>query len=165
LLETSNTESTLIEREQKLAADLKSRFDDVLEITIKPKRIKIKVKLEKLLDTANYINNNLGFDHSTSVSGVDYPNSKEFEVVYHLSTYGREDIRDIVIALSTRISRDEPKTQSLISIWPSVEYSERETFEMFGIIFVGHPKLEKLLLPEDWNDIPPLRKDFKPPGR
>ena len=165
MVETSNTESTLIEREQKLAADLKSRFGDVLEITIKPKRIKIKVKSERLLDIANYINNELGFDHSTSVSGVDYPNSKEFEVVYHLSTYGREDFRDIVIAFSTRISRDEPKTLSLINIWPSVEYSERETFEMFGIIFEGHPKLEKLLLPEDWNDIPPLRKDFKPPGR
>ncbi len=136
-----------------------------MEVDIKPRRIKVKVKPESLTDAAEYFKNELGFDHVDSVSGVDYPNDKEMEVVYHVGAYDREDIRDLVVALSARIPREDPRISTLIGIWPSSEYAERETYEMLGIIFDGHPKLERLLLPEDWDDIPPLRKEFRNPGR
>ncbi len=136
-----------------------------MEVDIKPRRIKVKVKPESLTDAAEYFKNELGFDHVDSVSGVDYPNDKEMEVVYHVGAYDREDIRDLVVALSARIPREDPRISTLIGIWPSSEYAERETYEMLGITFDGHPKLERLLLPEDWDDIPPLRKEFRNPGR
>lgn len=164
--ETPETEQKPPERESKLVDDLTAKLGkDVLEADIKPKRIKVKVKPERIKDAAEYIKNELGFDHVASVSGVDYPNDQELEVVYHIAAYEREDLRDLVVALAARIPRQDPKTPTLTDIWPSSEYSERETYEMIGIIFEGHPKLERLLLPEDWDDIPPLRKEFKNPGR
>ena len=54
---------------------------------------------------------------------------------------------------------------SLVEVWPGAEYHERETFEMLGVTFTGHPDMRGILLPEDWDDIPPLRKDFRSPGR
>ena len=54
---------------------------------------------------------------------------------------------------------------SLINIFRSVEYHERETFEMLGVFFEGHPRNDRFLLPEDWADIPPLRKEFRIKGR
>ncbi len=164
--ETPETEQKPPERESKLVDDLTAKLGkDVLEADIKPKRIKVKVKPERIKDAAEYIKNELGFDHVASVSGVDYPNDQELEVIYHIAAYEREDLRDLVVALAARIPRQDPKTPTLTDIWPSSEYSERETYEMIGIIFEGHPKLERLLLPEDWDDIPPLRKEFKNPGR
>ena len=58
-----------------------------------------------------------------------------------------------------------PQVPSLTDVWAAAEYHEREAFEMLGIVFEGHPDLRRLLLPEDWNDIPPLRKDYVSPGR
>ena len=139
--------------------------NNIIDFEIKPRRIKVKVKSTCIKETAEYFYKELELDHVQSVSGVDYPSDNEMEVVYHMGSYTKKDMRDVVIALASRIPRDHPQIQSLIDIWPGVEYDERETHEMLGIIFEGHPRLERLLLPEDWDDIPPLRKDFKNPGR
>lgn len=153
-------------REQKIADKIAAKLGtNIVDLEIKPKRIKVKVKFNYIKETAEYFNKELELDHVESVSGVDYPNDNEMEIVYHIGSYTQKNMRDLVIALASRIPRDNPKTQSLIDIWPGVEYDERETHEMLGIIFEGHPRLERLLLPEDWDDIPPLRKDFKNPGR
>lgn len=156
----------LPEREKNISDLLKKKFtNDLFVLTEAKKRIKVKVNQSVLLETARYIIDVLGFDHVVSVSGVDYPNENEMEVVYHVSAYERQDLRDMVIALSYRITRENPQTVSLIELFPNVEYAERETYEMFGIIFSGHPNLSRFILPEDWDNIPPLRKDYKNPGR
>jgi len=103
--------------------------------------------------------------HAESVSGTDYPKDNQIEVVYHLGSYTVEDLIPKILALSTRTNRDEARLPSLINIFKSVEYHERETFEMLGVYFEGHPRMERFLLPEDWADIPPLRKDFRIKGR
>lgn len=164
--ETSEAEQKLPEREKEIVDGITAELgEDVVEVDIKPRRIKVKVKPERIIDAAVYIKDELGFDHVASVSGVDYPKDNELEVVYHIAAYEREDLRDLVIALAARLPREDPKTPTLTGIWPSSEYSERETYEMVGIIFEGHPRLERLILPEDWSDIPPLRKEFRNPGR
>jgi|TARA_B100000315_G_scaffold201629_1_gene194146 NADH-quinone oxidoreductase subunit C len=164
--ETPEIKQQLPEREKKIADNIAIKLGkDVLGIEIKPKRIKVKIKYKCIKKAANYFKTELNLDHIVSVSGVDYPKDNEIEVVYHAGTYERKDLRDLLIALAYRIPRENPKTQTLIDIWPSIEYDERETHEMLGVFFEGHPKLEKLFLPEDWNDKPPLRKDFKNPGR
>ncbi|MFQ6135050.1 MAG: NADH-quinone oxidoreductase subunit C [Nitrososphaerales archaeon] len=164
--ETPETEQKPPEREKRLTDGITAKLGkDALEADIKPKRIKVKVKPERITDAAEYIKNELGFDHVASVSGVDYPNDKELEIVYHIAAYEREDLRDLVVALVARIPREDPRIPTLTEIWPSSEYTERETYEMLGIIFEGHPRLERLILPEDWDDIPPLRKEFRNPGR
>lgn len=107
----------------------------------------------------------MGFDHAESASGTDYPKDQQIEVDYHLGSYTRDDLLAHVLVLATRTNRDDAHIPSLINVFKSVEYHERETFEMLGVYFDGHPRNERFLLPEDWADIPPLRKEFRIKGR
>jgi len=128
-------------------------------------RSKIMVKPEILVETAIFLRDNFGFDHVESASGTDYPKEEKIEINYHLGTYSNSDLLPYVLVLSTKVDREDPKSNSLINILPSVELFERETYEMLGVYFIGHPRNERFLLPEDWADIPPLRKDFRSKGR
>jgi NADH-quinone oxidoreductase subunit C len=118
-----------------------------------------------MVETAIFLRDNHGFDHVESASGTDFPKDNEIEINYHLCSYSNLDLWPYILILSTRVERNDPKTNSLINIFPSVEYHERETYEMLGVYFIGHPRNERFLLPEDWVDIPPLRKDFRSKGR
>ena len=73
--------------------------------------------------------------------------------------------QDFVLAISERVPRDDPAVPTMIEVWKGADYMERETHEMFGINFQGHPNQAHLYLPEDWSDLPPLRKDYVSPGR
>ena len=121
------------------------------------KRVTVVVKRERLVEIARFLRDNLQFDHIASVSGVDYPEKNEFMVVYHVWSIPKK----VLVALKTSVPRDNPHLSSLISVWEGVNYFERETWEMFGIIFDGHPNLSRFLLPEDWDRGFPFRKDFK----
>ncbi len=140
---------------------------------VKPDRVGIKVGRDDIHDVAKFARDVLNYDHVDSVSGVDYPADKEIEVVYHLSSYTDPSLSRQILELATRAQReDDPipgndatKLPSLRDIFYSVEFHERETFEMLGVYFEGHPDNRRLLLPEDWADLPPLRKDFRNKGR
>jgi len=144
--------------EDQVVENVKASFpNDVLDTKVQRKgRVSISVKSDKIYDLGIFLRDQLGFDHITSVSGVDYINEKEIEVIYHVWSIDKK----ILIGLRTRIPRDNPVLKSLIGVWEGALYFERETWEMFGIKFEGHPNLSILLLPEDWEGIPPLRKDF-----
>lgn len=134
-------------------------------IYIRPLRMKIMVEPRDVLAIAIFIRDNLGFDHAESVAGTDYPKDNQIEVIYHLGSYGTETMEGHIMALATRTSRNDARLPSLIDVFRSVEYHERETFEMLGVYFEGHPRNERFLLPEDWADIPPLRREFRIKGR
>lgn len=152
--------------EKGLAQQLTARFGDAVKILyIRPLRIKVQVEPKDIIEVATYLRDSMGFDHAESASGTDYPKDKQIEVDYHLGSYSRDDLLAHIIVLSTRADRDDAHTPSLINVYRSVEYHERETFEMLGVYFDGHPRNERFLLPEDWADIPPLRKDFRIKGR
>ena len=160
--------------EKSIANRIVSKFGAKTVIGfIKPNRIRINTKKEDILDVASYIRDELNFDHAESVSGVDYPESKEIEVVYHLGSYSDQQLEKKILTLATRLPRedvpnpgnDRTRMPSLRDIFYSVEFHERECFEMLGVYFEGHPDNRRLLLPEDWADIPPLRKDFRIKGK
>ena len=160
--------------EKSMADKIVSKFGQKAVINyVRPNRIRVAAKREDILDVAYFIRDELKFDHAESVGGVDYPDSKEIEVVYHLGSYTDEQLANKIIALATRVPREEipnpgkdsTRTPSLRDVFYSVEFHERECFEMFGVYFEGHPDNRRLLLPEDWADIPPFRKDFKIKGR
>jgi NADH:ubiquinone oxidoreductase subunit C len=132
---------------------------------IRPLRIKIAVEPAEILAIAIYIRDALGFDHAESVAGTDYPKDNQIEVIYHLGSYEVQELEGHILALATRTSRNEASLPSLINIFRSVEYHERETYEMLGVYFEGHPRNDRFLLPEDWADIPPLRREFRIKGR
>jgi len=98
----------------------------------------------------------LEFDYLACVSGVDW--SDRLEVVYHLQSLSLKH----KLVLKVNADRDEPKLPSLTSVWAGADFQEREAYDMFGIVFEGHPDLRRILLPEDWEGYP-LRKDYVSP--
>jgi NADH:ubiquinone oxidoreductase subunit C len=148
-----------------LADEIAGRFPSAKIDYVRPKRVKITVPPDKIKVVALYIRDVLGFDHLNVVGGTDYMQQQEFEVIYFVGSISMRGQQDLVVQLAERVKRDDPKVPSLTEVWGGAEYHERETFEMLGIVFEGHPDLRRLLLPEDWNDIPPLRKDYISPGR
>jgi NADH-quinone oxidoreductase subunit C len=102
----------------------------------------------------------LRFSFLADVTAVDlYPQEPRFEVVYHLlsiETAAR-------LRLKVRVSGENPRCISAVPVWPSANAFEREVFDLFGIVFDGHPYLRRLLLPEEWEGHP-LRKDYPTEG-
>jgi NADH:ubiquinone oxidoreductase subunit C len=137
----------------------------VKAVYARPLRTKIMVEPKDISPVAIFLRDKMGFDHAESVAGTDYPKDNQIEVIYHLGSYGTQELEAHIIALTTRTSRDEARLPSLINVFRSVEYHERETYEMLGVYFEGHPRNERFLLPEDWADIPPLRREFRIKGR
>jgi NADH-quinone oxidoreductase subunit C len=96
----------------------------------------------------------LGFDRLGMVTAVD--RIEFFEMVYRLHS------REIhaAIFLKCAVAKTDPKVDSMFDLWPAADWQEREVYDMFGIEFVGHPDLRRILLPEDWVGHP-LRKDYE----
>lgn len=94
-------------------------------------------------------------DRLVCITGIDNgPESGTMEVLYHLDgiTTGLQ------LALKVIIDRTSPAVPSLCNLWKSADWLERETYDMYGILFTGHPDLRRILLPADWEGHP-LRKD------
>ena len=100
----------------------------------------------------------LRFEMCTSVSGVHYPGEagRELHAVYHLLsiTHGSRRLR-----LEVTAPDDDPHVPSVVSVYPGADWHERETWDMFGIVFDGHPALTRILMPDDWPGHP-QRKDY-----
>ncbi|HJU34462.1 MAG TPA: NADH-quinone oxidoreductase subunit C [Nitrososphaera sp.] len=152
--------------EKGLVEQIKNKFGEAATVVfIKPLRIKIQVDPQDIVGVANFLRDSMGFDHAESVAGTDYPKDNQIEVIYHLGSYSRQELASHILWLTTRTNRDDARLPTLINVYRSVEYHERECYEMLGVYFEGHPRNERFLLPEDWADIPPLRKDFRIKGR
>ena len=160
--------------EKSISDKIVEKFGDKVEVGfIKEDRVRINVGRENVHDVAEFIRDGLNYDHVESVSGVDYPQDNEIEVVYHIGSYDDSSLARQILVLATRAQRetnpipgnDATRLPTLRDVFYSVEFHEREIFEMFDVFFEGHPDNRRLLLPEDWADLPPLRKDFAIKGR
>ena len=99
---------------------------------------------------------NFQFDVLMCLSGVDYP--EYLEVVYHLHSMKFNH----KLTLKSKVSKNKAKIPSVAWVWRTADWHERETYDLFGIEFVDHPDLRRILLPEDWKGFP-LRKDYVTP--
>jgi len=113
----------------------------------------LAVDADRLLDAATDLKE-LGFDRLSMVTAVDRPT--HLELVYRL--YSRS--MTAALFIKCNVDREEPRVHSLVGLWPAALWQERETFDMFGIVFEGHPDLRRILLPDDWEGYP-LRKDYR----
>jgi len=100
-----------------------------------------------------------GFDHCLSVTAEDLPD--RLAVIWHISSYTNRELSGI----NAQIRLIVPKSGSIVvptltGVWESANFLERETYEMFGVVFEGHPDMRLLLLPEDFSGKWPMRKDF-----
>jgi len=94
-----------------------------------------------------------GFDLLLAVTGTDYKD--RIEVLYHL--YATRSNRSVMVKVD--LDRASPSVPSISGIHPGANYHERETYDLLGVVFVGHPDLRRLLLPYGWKGHP-LRKDY-----
>ncbi len=122
------------------------------EITFHVARERLAELVQHLRDDAY-----LRFEFCSSVSGVHYPadTGRELHAVYHLQsmTHNRR------IRLEVSAPDDDPHIPSVVSTYPTADWHERETYDMFGIVFDGHPALTRILMPDDWPGHP-QRKDY-----
>jgi NADH-quinone oxidoreductase subunit C len=97
-----------------------------------------------------------GFTFLASVHGVDhYPEEPRLGVIYELLDMGRVDR----ITVKLRVPTDAPRVESVTAEWPTADHQEREVYDMFGVVFDGHPDLRRILMPEDYEGHP-QRRDF-----
>ena len=99
----------------------------------------------------------LYFDSLSCVTGVDNgPAAGTMEVIYNFYSIPF----DHHLMLKVIVQRENPKVESISQLWRTADWLEREIFDMYGIVFSGHPDLRRILMPADWEGFP-LRKDYK----
>ncbi len=111
-----------------------------------------------LLDVCTFLRDDpeSAFDFLADVTAVDYiGTAPRFELVYHLRSIARGQR----VRLKTRVSEESPRVASLTSVWRGANWLERETYDMYGIVFDGHPDLRRIYLYEEFQGHP-LRKDY-----
>jgi NADH-quinone oxidoreductase subunit C len=163
---TAPAVKTELPSEEKALVDSLLTLGDKCKITYsKYARIKILVPRENIEEVVRYAKDQLHFDHLENLTATDFPKDKQIEVVYHFGSIDGPSPRRIVLGVSCRVPENDPVLPSLVQIFPGVNYQERVTAEMVGVVFQGHPNLTRFVLPEDWADIPPLLKSYRLPGR
>ncbi|MGZ3713928.1 MAG: NADH-quinone oxidoreductase subunit C [Ktedonobacterales bacterium] len=117
----------------------------------------IVVPSERLLDAARIIRDNLGFEMLTSISGVDM--IEHVESVYHFRAIGQ----NWLLQVRVKLPNAAPEVDSLVSLYPSANWLERETYDLFGITFRGHPDLRRILLDDEFFGYPLLKSVHQTP--
>jgi NADH-quinone oxidoreductase subunit C len=123
--------------------------------------VTVTVERAKILDACWYLKNECGFDMLTDIAGVDnYGEDPRYAVVYHLYSLTHR----CMVRLKVGVPEDDMIVDSVVPVWKTADWHEREAFDMFGIRFRNHPNLKRILM---WDGYPyhPLRKDFPLAGR
>ncbi|MFS8477860.1 MAG: NADH-quinone oxidoreductase subunit C [Micromonosporaceae bacterium] len=136
-------------------------FNDAIErVVVDRGELTLHIRPERIAEVCQVLRDDpaLRFELCSSVSGVDYlgaPDGRRLHAVYHLTsmTYRRR------IRLEAAVTAEHPHLPSVTSVYPTADWQEREAYDMFGIIFDGHPNLTRILMPDDWEGYP-QRKDY-----
>jgi NADH-quinone oxidoreductase subunit C len=121
----------------------------------------LRIAPDNMLAVAKFLRDDeeLKLDYLSNVTGVDWPES--LEVVYHLYSVEKKH-GPVIIRMHTENRSDQVELPSLTPIWRSAEFQEREIFDLYGIVFTGHPDLRRLLMWEGFKDHP-MRRDYVEP--
>lgn len=118
----------------------------------------VVVKPERLLEIARFLRDDprAAYDVCLDVTAAHWPEREDapMEVIVHLHSRSRNDRLRIKVPTG-----DQGPVPSLVSVWPAANWNEREAYDMFGVVFEGHPDFRRILMPDDYTDYP-LRKEF-----
>jgi NADH-quinone oxidoreductase subunit C len=142
--------------ENELVARLKSRFGEAIrEATLDRKQAIVLVARENLREIAGYCRDEEKFNFLTDLTAVDWPKREQrFDIVLNLYSFPKNER----LRLKAHAGEKDP-VPSVCEVWPAANWLERECYDMFGIVFEGHPDLKRILLPDEWQGHP-LRKDY-----
>ena len=113
----------------------------------------VEIAPERIIEAARLLRDTLGFEMLTSISGVDMV--EHLESIYHFRSLSH----NWLLQMRVKTASDNPQIPSLVGIYPSANWLERETYDLFGIRFLGHPDLRRMFLEDDFEGHP-LRKSF-----
>jgi NADH-quinone oxidoreductase subunit C len=133
-------------------------FSDAIEkVVVDRGELTLFIKRDRLFEVAKILRDQLRFEMGLSVSGAHYPaeTGRELHVVIALLSITRNQR----IRLEVCVPESDPHLPSLVEVWAGTNWHERETYDMFGIIFDNHPGLTRILMPDDWEGFP-QRKDY-----
>ena len=133
-------------------------FSDAIEkVVVDRGELTLFIKAARLVDVAKILRDQLRFEMCVGVNGIHFPEetSRELHVVYSLLSITRNQR----IRLEVCVSVKDPHIPSVVDVWAGTNWHERETYDMFGIIFDNHPGLTRILMPDDWAGFP-QRKDY-----
>jgi len=145
----------------QIATSLKEKFGPkILESHVPDKHPRVHIDAADWREVAAFLRNDptLQFDWLANLSGVDYVADDKLCVVYDLWSF---DLRH-TFAVKVFCAREVAHVPSVVDLWSAADWNEREAYDMFGIIFDGHPDLRRILCADDWEGWP-LRKDYKFP--
>lgn len=142
-----------------LLSDIQSQISaDVTETTFRGQR-RLHVPAAQAFELLTWLYKQQGFDMLVDITAVDYleyPDATDrFGVIYLLSNTTANER----VTVKTFVNPPEPRLPSAVGIWKGADWMEREVFDMFGIVFTGHPDLRRILMPEEFAAFP-LRKDY-----
>lgn len=148
-----------MEMKETIVEKLKKNFGDtVQDVTDFRNDLSITIASNKIVDVAKFLKEDpeLEFVMCKDVTAIDWATRKNrFTVVYHVYSFKN----NYFLRLKSNIVEETPVIDSVTSIWPSANWYERETFDMYGIVFNNHPDLRRMYMPEGFQ-YHPLRKDF-----
>ena len=133
-------------------------FSDAIEKAVVDRgELTLFIKAARLVDVAKILRDQLRFEMCVGVNGIHFPEetSRELHAVYSLLSITRNQR----IRLEVCVSEKDPHIPSVVDVWAGTNWHERETYDMFGIIFDNHPGLTRILMPDDWAGFP-QRKDY-----
>ena len=133
-------------------------FSDAIEkVVVDRGELTLFIKATRLVDVAKILRDHLRFEMCVGINGIHFPEetSRELHAVYSLLSITRNQR----IRLEVCVSEKEPHIPSVVGVWAGANWHERETYDMFGIIFDNHPGLTRILMPDDWSGFP-QRKDY-----
>jgi len=123
------------------------------------KELTITVARENIVAAAEAVKK-AGYNFLEDVTAVDwYPSEPRFQITYHILSHSLKQRVRLVV----RLDGEDASVDSIITVWPSCNFYEREIFDLFGVHFGGHPNLRRIMMPEDWEGHP-LRKDYPVEG-
>ena len=122
----------------------------------------ILVAPERLRDFCLFLRDDpeLCFQALTSLAGVDFPEEKKLRTSYHVFSYDKRHL----LAFHVDLPREDPRQPSVQDIWPAANWYERESWDLLGIVYEGHPDLRRIMMPDDWEGHP-YRRDYPLAGR
>lgn len=140
----------------ELIRRIRERFSAaVLEAVEHRGDLALRLHPATLVDVVAFLRDDLSYRFLENLCGVDYlGRDPRFEVVYHLTSLETGHR----LCLKVGAAESNPRVPTLTGIFPTANYHEREAYDMFGIVFDGHPSLERILMPDDWEGHP-QRKD------
>jgi len=141
-------------KEKAIKQGIEQRYESCLVTVPREKRVIVSLPKDSLFSLIAFMKEQ-GFQHLSFITCLDWIEEGEFELVYHLASY-EDGIHAIV---KTRIDRADPVYLSIIPLFEHAQTYEREIHEMFGVEFTGNDRLTPFLL-ANWQEIPPMRKDF-----